>query len=29
MGAGMWAWGIIGVLVVALLVVLLNRLSEK
>ena len=29
MGAGMRVWGVIGGLVVVLLVVLLNRLSEK
>ncbi len=29
MGGGMWLWTVIGVLVVVLLVVLINRLSKK
>ena len=29
MGAGMWIWGAIGVLVVVLLVMLINRASQK
>jgi hypothetical protein len=29
MGGGMWVWTVIGVLVVALLVVLITKLSKK
>jgi hypothetical protein len=29
MGGGMWIWTVIGVLVVVLLVVMINRLSKK
>lgn len=29
MGGGMWVWTVIGVLVVVLLVVAINRLSKK
>lgn len=29
MGGGMWIWTVIGVLVVILLVVMINRLSRK
>lgn len=29
MGGGMWMWMVIGVLVVVLLVVLINKLSRK
>lgn len=29
MGGGMWLWGLIGVLVVVLLVVLINKVSKK
>jgi uncharacterized membrane protein len=29
MGGGMWLWTVIGVLVVVLLVVLINKVSEK
>jgi len=29
MGSGMWFWTVIGVLVVVLLVVMINRMSKK
>lgn len=29
MGGGMWVWTVIGVLVVVLLVVVINKLSKK
>ncbi|MDW7710178.1 MAG: hypothetical protein SCH98_06855 [Deferrisomatales bacterium] len=29
MGGGMWLWGVIGVLVVVLLVVVITKLSKK
>ncbi len=29
MGGGMWLWTVIGVLVVVLLVVMINKLSKK
>jgi hypothetical protein len=29
MGGGMWIWTVIGVLVVVLLVILINKLSKK
>jgi len=28
-GGGMWLWGVIGILVVVLLVVLINKVSKK
>lgn len=28
-GGGMWGWGLIGILVVVLLIVVINKLSDK